>query len=218
MANVSLWSNVAVAMQSALATAVTIDAISKASPGLCEYTDAGASDPNDGDIVLLSVQGMHQVDARLFRVDNQDDTGDDFDLEGENTTDYDTFSSGSFQVVTFGTTIQTLTGLSASGGDFDFIDVTTIHDAVKKQIPGAANPITYSFDSIWDVADAGLVALKSASDNKALRAFRFTFANGQKLYFNGYVGAAALPTGNAQDKVVTPVVITMFGRPTVYSA
>ena len=34
------WSKVGVAMQSALATAVTIDAISKADPALVEYTDA----------------------------------------------------------------------------------------------------------------------------------------------------------------------------------
>lgn len=218
MANVSLWSNVGVAVQSALATAVVVTGISKANPGVVSYTDAGSSDPANGDIVLLAVQGMHQVDARLFRVANVNAAGNTFELEGEDTTDYDTFTSGTFEVVTFGTTISTLSGLSASGGDFDFIDTTTIHDSVKKQIPGAANPITYSFDSLWDVADAGLVALKAASDNKAQRAIRFTFANGQKVYFNGYIGASTLPVGNAQDKVTTPVVITMFGRPTVYSA
>jgi hypothetical protein len=211
--NVSLWSNVQVAMQSALAAADTIAGITKANPGVVTATAHGLS---NGDVVKLAVQGMHQLDSRLFRIANV--AADTFELEGEDTTLYDTFSSGSAEGVTFGTTISTLTGLSASGGDFDFIDTTTIHDAVKKQVPGAANPITYSFDSIWDVADAGLVALKAASDNKALRAQRFTFANGQILYFNGYVGAAALPTGNAQDKVVTPVVITMFGRPTVYAS
>jgi len=88
---------------------------------------------------------------------------------------------------------------------------------VKSQIPGAANPITYSFGSIWDISDAGLVALKAASDLKSLRAFRFTFSNGQKMVFNGYVGATNLPVGTAQDKVTTPVVITMFGRPTYYA-
>jgi hypothetical protein len=45
----------------------------------------------------------------------------------------------------------------------------------------------------------------------------FTFAGGQKLTFTGYIGATMLPTGNAQDLVKTNVVITAFGRPTVYS-
>lgn len=211
---VSLWSKVAVAVQSALAAAVTINSISKANPGVVGYT---GTDPANGDIVLLAAQGMHQVDARLFRVAGVDVTLNTFQLEGENTTDYDTFSSGSFQVVTFGTTLATATGLNASGGDFEFIDTTTIHDSVRKQIPGVASPAVFNFESIWDVADAGLVALKAASDNKAQRAVRITFANGQKVYFTGYIGATLLPVGSAQDKVTTPIAITMFGRPTTYA-
>jgi hypothetical protein len=39
MANVSKWSQVAVAIQSALATAQTITAISKANPGVATYSD-----------------------------------------------------------------------------------------------------------------------------------------------------------------------------------
>jgi len=81
-----------------------------------------------------------------------------------------------------------------------------------------ASPISYSFENIWDVSDAGLVALKSASDTKAQRAFKFTFADGQIMVFNGYVGATLLPGGNAQDLVTTSVVITMFGAPTYYSS
>ena len=52
------WSNVAVAMQSALATAVTITGITKASPGVVTYT---GTDPSNGDYVFLSVSGMHQL-------------------------------------------------------------------------------------------------------------------------------------------------------------
>jgi hypothetical protein len=88
---------------------------------------------------------------------------------------------------------------------------------VKKQIPGAASAAVYNFENVWDVADAGLVALKAASDNKAKRAVKFTFANGQKVLFCGYVGCTLLPGGSAQDKVTTPVTITMYGRPTTYS-
>jgi hypothetical protein len=36
--------------------------------------------------------------------------------------------------------------------------------------------------------------------------------------FNGYVGATLLPAGNAQDKVITQSVVTMFGRPTIYNS
>jgi hypothetical protein len=105
-----------------------------------------------------------------------------------------------------------------SGGDFDQIDITTVHDNTKKQIPGAASPIVLSGNCIWDVADAGFVALKYASDNKLKRAVRLSFANGQKTVFTGYIGFTGLPTGSNQDKVVTPFQITMFGKPTTYSS
>jgi hypothetical protein len=213
MATVSIWSNVGVTLESALGGALTLTGITKANPGVATSVAHGL---NDGDFVLLSVQGMSQVDNRVFRVANK--TADTFQLEGENTTSYGTFSAGSAYKITFGTTLATLTSLSASGGDFEFIDTTTIHDVVRTQIPGVASPATYSFESVWDVSDAGLVALKAAADNKDTRAVQFSFANGQKVLFNGYVGATLLPVGNAQDKVTTPVVITMYGRPTTYAS
>ena len=213
MANVSLWTKVAVDVQSALATAVTISGITQANPAV--VTHAGTS-PVNGDYVVLDVEGMSDVDGRVFRVANA--TATTFELEGCDATDFNAFSSGDFQVATLGTSMTTATGLQASGGDFDFIDVTTIHDNIRKQVPGVASPAVYSFESLWDAADGALVAFKNASDNQALRVVRFTFANGQKVVFNGYIGATLLPVGNAQDKVTTSVVVTMFGRPSVYSA
>jgi hypothetical protein len=216
MANVSKWSKVAVAMQSALAAVKTITAISKATQGMVTY--AGVDAVNDGDYVVLTVNGMSQVDGRVFRVASSNASPQTFLLESEDTTDYDTFSSGTFQVITFGYTMSTALGLTASGGDFDFLDITTIHDSIRKQVPGLSSPAVYTFDHIWDASDVTLLAMNTASDNQALRAFRFTFANGQKVVFTGYVGSTLLPTGNAQEVVKTPSVVTMFGRPKILSS
>lgn len=214
--NVSQWSNVAVAVQSALATAVTLSGITKANPGVASW--ASGTDPSNGDYMRLTVSGMHQVDGRVFRAANVSGAGNTVELEGEDTSAYDTFSSGTLEVITFGTTLSTLVSINATGGDFEFADVTTIHDTTRKQVPTVASPSTFTFESIWDTADAGLVALKAASDSKATRAIRFTFANGQKFLFVGYVGCTLAPTGSAQDVVKTSVVFTAFGRPTVYSS
>jgi len=120
-------------------------------------------------------------------------------------------------VITFGTTLSVVGGLSSSGGDFNFIDVTTIHDSVNKQIPGNANASSFNLTCNWDPADAGLVALKTAADSKAVRCIRITFSDSTKYLFAGYVGATLAPTGSAQQKVETPVVFTVYGRPTAYS-
>lgn len=213
MATVRKWSNVAVAMQSAIAADVTITNITKASEGVVTATNTYTA----GDYVYLNVQGMFQLDGRVARIKTVSETG--FTLEGVDTTNFDTFSSGTCAKLTFGTSITTATSLSSSGGDFDFIDTTTIHGNAKTQIPGLPNPSTYTFENIWDVSDAGLIAMKNAADAQGIRAFKFTFGTGgQIMVFAGYVGASLLPGGSAQDKVTTSTVITMNGAPTYYAS
>lgn len=215
MATAKKWSNVAVAMQSALGSSFTISSITKASEGV--VTTSTAHSFSAGDYVVLSVQGMRQVDDRVFRVKSP--SGSTFTLEGEDTTAFDTFSSGTLQKITFGTSITTATSLSSSGGDFDFIDTTTIHVAQRSQMPGLPSAASFSFDNIWDVSDAGLKAMKSASDAQGKRAFMFTFGSGgQIMVFNGYVGASLLPGGSAQQLVTTKTTITLNGTPTYYAS
>jgi hypothetical protein len=213
MAVITKWANVAVSVQSALAATKTITAITKASTGVVSSTAHGYS---NGDYVLILAHGMYQVNYRVFRVSAV--ATDSFSLEGEDTTNYGTFVSGTAQKITFGTSLATLTSINASGGDFDFIDTTTIHDNIKTQVPGLPNPSNYTFDSFWDPSDAGLVALKSASDSQAQRAILFSFANGQKFTFNAYVGCSLSPTGSAQDLIKTTVVFTALGGPKAYSS
>ena len=216
MATVTKWSNVAIAMQSALAAAITINAISKAATGVVTYT---GTDPTNGDYVYLSVSGMHQLNERVARVAAVDGGANTFQLEGIDTTLFDTFSSGTFEVITFGTSVTTAASISSGGGGFDFIDTTTIHANVKSQTPGLPAAMTYTMEHIWDSADAGQVAMKLASDAQARRAFKFTFGTGGKIMvFAGYCGFAGAPQGGAQEIVKTSAIITSQGTPTYYSA
>jgi hypothetical protein len=202
-------------MQSDLSTPNSqITGITKANPGVVTI-GAGGLVPFNGDYVVMTIeQGMFQIDGRVFRAANV--AGQTFALEGEDTTNYDTFVSGFANKITYGFSLATATGLTAAGGDFDFLDATTIHDTNRKQIPGLPSAASYTFENLWIPADAALKGMKQASDNQAQRAFRFLFAGGQKVVFNGYVGATLLPVGNAQDIVKTNSVITMFGKPTIY--
>jgi hypothetical protein len=160
---------------------------------------------------------MRQLDDKVVRVANV--TSGTFELEGVDTTLFDTFTSGTAQALTYGTAVTTATTISASGGDFDFIDSTTIHDNSKKQIPGLPSAISFSMDHIWDASDAGLTAMKAASDSQSKRAFKFQFGSGGKiLCFNGFVGCTMLPGGQAQGLVSTKSVVTMNSTPTYYAS
>ena len=214
------WSNVAIAMQSALAAAKTLTAITKASPGVVSSTAHGYS---NGDFVYLEVQGMWQLHGRVFRVASV--ATDTFQIEdvsggtGLSTAAFDTFSGGSAYKITFGTSITTATSMNVSGGDYSMIDTTTIHGNQKSEVPGLPNSLSMSFDNLWDPTDAGQAAMKAASDAQAIRAFKIVFGTGGKvMVFAGYVGFAGAPAGSAQDKVTSQAVITAHGTPTYYSA
>ena len=216
MAQPVLWKNVAVAMQSTIGAEIPITSISKANPGVVGYT---GTDPVAGDIVLLSVLGMWQLDDKAVRVANVNASANTFELEGVDTTLFETFTSGAFQVVTLGNSITTATTISSSGGDYEMIDTTTIHVNARTQMPGLPNATTFTMDHLWDAADPGLLALKAASDVQAKRVFRFSFGqSGKVMLFAGYVGASLLPGGQAQQLVTTSVVITMNGTPTYYAS
>ncbi len=214
MANVRKWSNVAIAFESARASGKTISGISKASTGVVTATAHGYA---NGDYILLSVQGMYQMDNKVVR--DASTATDTFNAEGVDTTNFDTFSSGTAYKLTLGSSITTATSVNSGGGDFSFIDTTTIHSNIKSSIPGAPNAQTYTFDNLWDPSDAGQIAMKSASDAQSQKAFKFTFGTGGPIMvFVGYVGFSGAPGGSAQDKVTTSATITAFGTPTYYAS
>jgi len=217
---VTKWSNVALAMQSAIAAAKTITGITLAAPGVVSSTSHGYA---NGDYVYIEAQGMWQIHGRVFRVCNQ--AANSFQLEdvsggtGIDTTAFGTFTSGYAYKLTFGTSIATAVSMNASGGNFAMIDTTTIHGNQKSQVPGLPDALSMTFDNLWDPTDAGQAAMKAASDAQAKRAFKFTFGTGGKIMvFSGYVGFAGAPAGSAQDKITTQAVITCEGTPTYYSA
>ena len=210
MATAKVWKNVDVKMQSALAAAKTITAITKANPAVVSCTAHGYS---NGDIVFVLAEGMFQVDARVFRVASV--TTDSFALESEDSTQFDDFIAGTVAKSTLGTTITTATTISSSGGDFAMIDKTTIHQNTRSEMPGLPNAINYSMEHIWDPSDAGLKAMKVASDLQQRRVFKFSIGDAIVL-FAGYVGCTLLPGGQAQDLVKTTSVFTLDGTPTYY--
>lgn len=213
MANPQVWSGVAISVQSAIAASKTVSGITKANPGVATSTAHGFS---NGDYVYNTISGMYQLDATVTRVASV--ATDTWQIEGYDTTNFGTFSSGGAQKLTLGTSLGTGLTINVSGGDFEKIDYTTIHDSVRKQLIGLANPIEISFDTIWDPSDSAFAALKAAADQKAIRAFLVTFASGYKWAFAGYIGFHGAPLGGSQEVVKTPLVITSNGRMSYYTS
>jgi hypothetical protein len=167
--------------------------ITKASPAVVTYT---GTDPANGDYVVMTVNGMYQMNGRVVRVANVNTGSNTFEAEGVDSTLYDTCTSGSAQVITFGTTLDTLRNPSPNQPEIKFEDITTIHDSEDQQIPVGATAGSFNFEAVWDGANAGNVAMRAAFIARTERAFKFVFANGKIFVFNGYVGAASMPGGS----------------------
>lgn len=208
------WSNVSVAVQSALATAVTIDSITKADPAVISTT----ADPAlvAGDFILISAAGMAQVDGRVFRVANPAGTYT-AELEGIDSTNYGTFTSGSLQEVTFGSSLSKTTGVSVSGGDANTEQWGYIQDATRRTQPTSYNQVVFTLNNIWDPADTVLADLMTAAETFEKRAFKFTWSTGPVIAFYGTVGFVGAPEGNAQGLISTTMNLTCDGRHTQYS-
>jgi len=207
------WSGVTIAVESAKAASQTVSGITAANPPVVTYV---GTDPSNLDYILMTAQGMTQIDNRIVRVSNVNAGGNTFECDDLNGLGFTAFSSGGMEPLTLGTSITNATGVTASGGEWETQDITTIHDVVRKTIPTVASPLTIQLTCYWDPADAGLQALLNASDTKDTRAILISFADATRIAFNGYVACSLLPTGTAQGLVETSVTITAYGRTSTF--
>ena len=210
------WTNVGVSVQTAVSAAITLSAISKAAEGVVTYTGAAPAGLKAGAVVhLKEVNGMIELTDRAFIVKSHDTAAKTFVLKGEDTTDYSDFvGGGSAVVVTMGASFRSIQDVSASGGDFEKADVTTIHSLLRRRRATVANPVTFSFTNLFDLDDPAFKECVKAHRSKTNSVIMFSFGTGPKILAVGAPAATGMPTGQAQGVVQTPVEIECQGMPT----
>lgn len=212
-------SGLVMAMQSALAAPITLTAVSKATSGV--FTGTHSLVP--GDFVLIKAQGMIEIDYRVLEVLSVSTTvsfqcvGPD-GVTGLDTTNYSTFTSGTAEKITFGTSISGVQGFSPSGGDIKFTPTTTVHDKRDKQIVVGANALSYNLDMQWDPANLGQAAMLAAFEARTSKAFRITWPSGAYATWYGSVGYSGAPGGESQGVTTTAAALALDGPMTVAGA
>jgi hypothetical protein len=205
------WTNQTVRMQSALGAAISLTGISKASPGIA--STAGAL-PALNSYVLLEVAGMTQVNNRIFKVSS---SGAGVFGIGTDTTQFGTFTGGTYRQVTLGLSFNSMRDISSSGGDPVFEDTTTIHDPEDTQAIISSSPQSFSATADWDPQDATLVAANTAFILRQPRAFSFQDPDGSEYLFYAYVNAPLNPTVSGKKKV-TPLSLALRASGTSVAA
>lgn len=212
MATVRTPAGTRIYMQSAIATAQAISAISKASPAVVTY--AGTDPTNGTYMALTDMYGMTEFEDALVKVSAVDTVANTFAAEDQNSTGYGTFISGNMAPITLGTEIQVATGFSISGGEQQFTEYTFLWDSVSRKFPTIASGVQFDLDCIWDPNDAGMIEVRQAADTKSKRAFKVLFADGLEMLFFGYIGAPGLPSAQDINSVMkTKATIVMATKP-----
>lgn len=206
-------------MQSAIAASKTITGATNADPGVFTSTSHGYS---NGNVILLEVQGMVEVNYRLFKANNvATNTFELADIDGTtsiDTTDFGVFSSGTAKLVTLGTSITGVQGFTASGGDIKTVDTTTVNDTVDTEIVVGATAQSYELQMQWDPSSTAQQAMRSAFDLRANKAFKIAWPDGAHVLFYGTVGYTMAPGGEKQGVTTSPAKIAMLGALTNYNA
>ena len=205
----------AMLMQSAIAAPKVITAATNADPGVFTNTGHGY---NDGDIILIEIDGMPDLNERLFQVYAK--ATDTFQLEdvdgasGIDTTSLGTFISGTAKKITLGISIVGVQEFAPSGGEPKYLDTTTVHDINDRQVINGATAMAYGLTFQWDPANAGQAAMLAAYKAAAARGFKITWPNGRTCMFYGTVGFAGMPGGGKQGVTTTTASVALEADPT----
>lgn len=168
-------------VQSTLGTAKTITAITKANPGVATSTTHGLA---NGDYVILkSIEGMSQANYLVARVANK--ATDTFELEGVDTTNWGTFTSGSAYQISAWTSVTQATSVDYGAGSAEEIDVTTLLDVTRRTENGLLALPAVTVNVLADISSTAQAAIESAAYSASVLAWRATTKGGRKRIWAG---------------------------------
>lgn len=206
-----IGTNVTVSVQQTLGSALpTISAVTKANPGVATSTAHGLS---NGDIVVFTVTaGMVQLHGQAVRVANV--AANTFELEGLDTTDYDTWTAGSAQEVTAFQTLSSAQNITMPNPAPNKIDITRLIDKVKQYAYGLADAPDGSVTGLFNPAGTAEALIRAATKANDTMVWRVAFTNLTAIFNANVSGGTGfdLQTNQAAQATIsfTPVADVMY--------
>lgn len=183
MAKALIGTNTKVEVQKTLGSDLTVTAVTKANPGVATSAAHGLA---NGDVVVFTASGgMVELDGQAVRVANV--AADTFELEGIDTTDYSTWTSGTANEVSAWETLDSAQNVTMPNPTPAKLDCTTLIDKSKQYVFGLPDAPDGSITGLFNPAGAAELLIKAATKANGTLAFRLNFADGRKTIFNGYV-------------------------------
>lgn len=174
-------------------SAITVSDVSNANPAVCTAASHGLV---DNDEFLFSSSGWEDLNASVFRVNQL--TSSTFDLKVFDATNTEFYAAGSgggtgYKIATW-QEIGQVVGVQSSGGGAQNITVQLINKRKQQRITTGFEASSLSFEVAFDPALADQIALQSASQSLAKKAFKFVLPGSAYAYCYGAVSMSPVPT------------------------
>jgi hypothetical protein len=205
-----------VAIASTYGSVSNMTAITNATQAVA--TLAGGHGVVVGDFLEVT-SGWDRLNGRIVRAAVV--STNDVTFEGVNTVSTTFYpagtGTGSIRRITAWTSISQITsGLSVSGGDPQFADITTLTDTIQKQIPTTRTPVQVTLPVFYDPVLSWWAPVLAASDAATPVALRMVFSNNSRLVANGYWSLRQVPT--VEDSTLRgEISVSFFSDPTTYA-
>lgn len=178
-----LPNNIAFAVASVFATAVSVTAVTNAAEAVATATNTFAT----GDFIEYT-GGWSKANGRVFRVKAA--TGTTFTFEGLDSTDTNLFpagaGTGSVRKITTWVPITKVTAADVSGGDGKFAEVPLLDSDMPVSLPDGFTATTVALTIADEPGAAHHATLKAISDGVKLTCLRGIMPSGTILLYAGY--------------------------------
>jgi hypothetical protein len=205
-----------VSLATTYGVAKTVTAITNANPGVVSSASHGFA---NGDIVSM-VSGWSNLNNRVVRVAGQ--TAGAFNLDGQDTSSTALYPAGSgigsATAITGFQQISQIMGFSTSGGDQQFATFSFLEQNYETQIPTIFSAQSIKIDIADDPSLAGYIALKAASDARAIRALKIAMPDGSFILYQGYVSLNETPTVSKGQVMQVSATFSLQSRPVRYAS
>lgn len=205
-----------VSLATTYGSAKTVSAITNANPGVATSTAHGLA---NGDIGTFT-SGWSNLNNRVVRVSGS--ATNSFNAEGIDTSSTTLFPAGSgagtFTAISAWTQISQIMGFTTSGGDQQFSNYSFLEMNYEVQIPTIFSAQSLQIDIADDPSLAGYIALKAASDARAIRAVKLAMPDGSFILYQGYVSMNETPTLSKGQVMTVKATISLQSRPVRYAS
>lgn len=168
-----------------------------------------------GDILEIT-SGWARLNGRLARAKAV--STNDVTLENINTTSTTLFpagqGTGSVRRITAWDEITQIRDMSMSGGEMQFVDITSLADVVAREAPTLRSAVKLSLTVMDDPTLAWYATVLSAMQTQAVTGLRMRLPSGAKVLGNGYWNLQTTPSVSKNEPVTAKLDVSYVSEAT----